>query len=94
MAITKVDKMYGYKLGQIVIAKVDLWTENSEYLPIGTKLRIVSFAEKVYKTKYPDNLRNDSKPYFINAVLATQTKDYDNRVRPDFCTIRKLLKGE
>jgi hypothetical protein len=90
----ELEKRYNYKIGEIVVTKVDLWTENNQYLPTGTKLRIVAFAAKVYKTRYPDNITSDSKEYFLNAVLVAQEKDWGNRVRPDFCCIRKIKKGE
>ncbi len=76
---------YGYELGQVVKTKAELWTENHEYIPAGSLVRLVSFAPKVFM--YPRDKRNDKKPIFFNAVKAEQVSEYGNRIRANFCTI-------
>ncbi|MEK6878737.1 MAG: hypothetical protein AABY22_03970 [Nanoarchaeota archaeon] len=75
---------YGFRVGQNVFAKVDLFDENEGLIKAGEILRIVAIAPKVrltnpwlIKTK-PEY--NDNKEYFVNLVRANQKNDFSNRI--------------
>ena len=93
---TRKESAYGFKIGQIVLTKIDLTNENGVTIPTGTRLRIVAIAPKVRIYTQNNDLygipqRLDSKQYFFNAVLEDQQEDYSNRIRANFCTITKKL---
>lgn len=77
-----------YSIGDIVKNILPLESENGTSIPPDTHLRIVAIAPKV-RMVAKDNY-HDNSPYFFNAVLADQTNDYSNRIRANFCTIKKL----
>jgi hypothetical protein len=80
---------YGYSIGQIVQTRYNLYDENQNEIPAGTRIRIVAIAPKV-RIITGDEL-HDRREYFYNAILADQTEpDYMNRIRANFCTIRKI----
>ncbi len=89
------DKMYGYKIGDIVELKIDYQDERRAWVKAGSKLRLVAFAPKVVmrpkheKIPYPDG--EDRKPYFFNAVRAEQEMgNHTDRTRGNFIIIRKV----
>ncbi len=88
-------KMYGFKVGEIVETKVELFDETvSLRIDSGTKLRLVCFVPKV-KLSQPhlqDSVFVDGKEYFYNAVRANQKSDHGRRIRANFCTIKKIKK--
>lgn len=96
MVLTK----YNFSVGQIVTNKIPLTDENEVNIPVGSKLRIVAIAPKVFYTKkkaiqeqmvIQDNSRLfDNRVYFFNAVRAEQKEDYGNRIRAHFVTIKKV----
>jgi hypothetical protein len=77
-----------YSIGQIVQTKYDLHDENQNEIPAGTRIRIVAIAPKI-RMVAKDTL-HDRLPYFFNAVLESQAEDWSNRIRANFCTIRKI----
>jgi len=78
-----------YKIGDIVTNIIELESECGDLIPIGTQLKIVAIAPKVRMIK-KDNIYHDGFDNFYNAILASQTEpDYINRIRYDFCTIKK-----
>lgn len=83
---------YGYSVGDIVTSKITLEDEYDNIVPSGSLLRIVAIAPKVRMSSIEDNL-HDTKEYFYNAVLASNTSDYP-RIRANFCTIRKVRKTD
>lgn len=88
--MTEIVAMYKYNLGEIVETKVDLISENKTPIPAGTKIRLVAFAPKVRIVKDGEKSHYDKKPYFFNAVIATQENDYSDRIRANFVTIKKI----
>lgn len=88
--MTEIIAMYKYNLGEIVETKVDLVSENKNPIPVGTKIRLVAFAPKVRIIKDGEKSHYDKKPYFFNAVIATQENDYSDRIRANFVTIKKV----
>ena len=90
MSITQ---KYGFKVGQNVKNKVDLFDENENLIMAGTALKIVAIVPKVRMTN-PWKIQNapkynDNKEYFYNAVLANQESDFGNRIRANFVIIGK-----
>ncbi len=85
------ESKYGYNVGQIVVTKLELIDENLNTIPAGTRIRIVAIAPKVRIRTGDEYL--DSKQYFFNAVIESQELDYGNRIRANFCTIKKLPKN-
>lgn len=83
----RINSKYGYKVGDKVVTLVKLAEEDGEVFPVGTELRIVAITPKV-RIVNPDQW-HDTKQYFYNAVLYNQVNDYSNRVRADFCTIKR-----
>lgn len=87
------NEIYGYKLGEIVENVIELIDEGGLSIDHGTKLRLVAFAPKV---RIPMSMVRqnpsayDKKPYFFNAVRASQENDSGNRIRANFVTIRKI----
>ncbi len=85
------DKMYGYKVGDVVETVVRLQTEGGVDVSIGSRLRLVAFAPKVRISRKKDHSGFiDGREYFYNAVRESQESDYGNRIRANFCTIRKI----
>lgn len=78
-----------YVIGDKVENIVELTIDNLEntIIPVGTTLRIVAIAPKVCMMK--KDLYHDGLPNFFNAVIFDQENDYYNRIRANFCTIRK-----
>ncbi len=88
------EKMYGYKIGEIVKLKVSVFNEIGQVIPEGTDIRLVAFAPAVRMPRPDqiDGVRVDGKQYFFNAVLASQESDFGNRIRTNFCAIEKTGK--
>lgn len=87
-------KLYGFKIGERVIAVVDLHTESGKPIPAGTEIELVAFPAKTFAAKPTDCTGDkyvDSKQFFYNAVHPNDPKD---RIRANFCTIRRKRKGE
>jgi hypothetical protein len=84
---------YGFKLGDIVLNKVELIDEHGNVIVPGTKLRIVAFTPKVQITKGNPKYY-DNKVYFFNAVRNEQTENYSHRIRANFCTIKKFQENK
>ena len=84
---------YSFHIGEIVKTKIDLWTENSEFIPAGSKIRLVTFTPKV-RMYTADGYRVDTKELFFNAVKDGQVQDFSNRIRANFCTIQKIRKDK
>ena len=82
-----------YTINQKVKNIVELKTESGELIPVGTILRIVVISCKVCKLKYTDEY-HDNNDYFLNMVLDNQTNDYYNRIRSNFCTVKKITKRD
>src|SRR5574343_56738 len=80
-------EMYGFKVGETVLNKIDLMTESKIKVPAGSFLLIVAIAPKVRKG-YVDNIRCDSRDYFFNAVILGGSDN--DRLRENFCTIKKF----
>jgi hypothetical protein len=82
--------MYNYNIGDIVTNILPLEVDNRDHdiIPIGTKLRIVAIAPKVCMVKSNDGY-HDNKQYFFNAVLTDQNNNDSDRIRANFCTIKK-----
>ena len=78
--------MYRFKVGQIYVLNVPVFDENNNFHDKGTKVRIVAISPKV---RIIEGLNKDKHEYFYNAVIASQESDYGNRIREDFCTLRK-----
>lgn len=91
-------KKYGFHVGQIVQNKIDVFDENGENVPCGTKMRIVAITPKVYYTNreliktHPEMF--DSKEFFVNLVREEQEVDWGNRIRVHFVTIKKDKNAE
>lgn len=94
------DKMYGFKVGDIVITRVPVRQsdgyQNGKYrfgiVPAGTRLIIVAIAAKVCIAS-KETIKNeptlyDEKSYFYNAVVESEGTD-GSRIRADFVTIKK-----
>ena len=88
---------YGYKLGEIVTAKYDLYDEQGGKVQAGDKLRIVAITAKIVvfspATRATLNAQDgfekrDSKELFLNLVRADQ-ENYSRRIRENFCCITK-----
>jgi hypothetical protein len=77
-----------YKVGDIVKTIIPLEDEQANVLPVGTSLRIVAIAPKVFISKIEDGY-HDRKKDFFNAVRTEQESDYGLRIRANFCTITK-----
>jgi hypothetical protein len=81
--------MKTYSINELVRTKVLVEDEHKRELPIGSILRIVAIAPKVYIRKYTDEY-HDKNPDFYNAVLASEEDHVSNRIRENFCTIEKI----
>lgn len=53
----------------------------------GTKMEVVAIAPKV---RMIQGKGYDSNPNFLNLVIAGQTNKYINRVRTNFCNVKKI----
>lgn len=82
----RVVQAYGYKVGQVVTNKINLFDENGKVVALGEDLRIVAISPKVSKSGIRD-ARNDSKDLFLNLVRASQEENFGSRIRCDFCCI-------
>lgn len=78
---------YGFTTGETVETKVDLFDENKNPIKAGSKIRLVAFSAKVRMTR---GKNQDSRKYFYNAVSENQEGNYGNRIRENFCTIKKI----
>jgi hypothetical protein len=98
---------YGYRVGDIVVLKTTVYDRANHKYTAGDRLRIVAITPKVsYNTVWAeaDPEHFDSKEFFFNAVPAgskdfwddgrKKNEPYAERIRANFCTIRKLKKGE
>lgn len=79
--------MTNYSLGDTVHNIVPLQHEDGTTVPTGTPLRIVAIVPKVVILKR--DRYHDRCAYFFNAVPVSQDNDYSNRIRANFCTIKK-----
>jgi len=53
----------------------------------GVKMEVVAIAPKVCMVK---GKGYDNNPNFLNLVIAGQTNKYMNRVRTNFCNVKKI----
>ncbi len=63
-------EMYGFKVGETVETLFELKDERNKVFPVGTKIRIVAIAPKVFapaRKEYRAQTQ-DGKAYFFNAV--------------------------
>lgn len=89
-------ELYGFKVGEIVELLVTETMESNtgrKSCVRGSRIRLVCFVPKVKIYTADTELEKkfvDSKPYFFNAVPEEQwDSDYGNRIRANFCTIKK-----
>ena len=61
------------------------YDKDKSIVTVGTIMQVVAIAPKVFMTKGEGH---DSNPYFLNLELLTNNKH--NRVRTDFCNVKKL----
>lgn len=80
------DTYRGYTVGKKYKLTVEVVDENNTIIPAGTIIRLVAIAPKV---RMVTGKNKDTWMYFYNAVISTQENDYSNRIRQDFCTIRR-----
>lgn len=77
----------GYTIGKKYRLNVPVTDETGQEVPAGTIIRLVSIAPKV---RMVTGKNKDTWMYFYNAVRANQADDYNNRIRENFITIKKL----
>ena len=83
----KKDKYRGYVVGKKYRLLVTVKDEHGNIIPAGTIIRIVAIAPKV---RIVEGENKDKWMYFYIAVIAEQKEDYKNRIRENFCTIKKV----
>lgn len=76
----------GYTVGKKYKLKVTVKDEHENIIPAGTIIRLVAITPKV---RIVNGENKDNWMYFYNAVIATQENDYSNRIRENFCTIKR-----
>ncbi len=85
---------YGFSVGDIVETKIPIkLSDDKKIVQSGTKIKIISITPKAYipNKNVIDNITVDNKSYFFNAVLLEDI-EHKNRIRQDFCTVRKIKK--